>query len=50
MLSGMGLDWEITAMVEIFDGWPEKYDQWFENPIGRLVREYESRLLLEMAV
>ena len=36
-------------MAEIFDGWPEKYDQWFETPIGRLVREYESRLLLEMA-
>ena len=36
-------------MAEIFDEWPEKYDQWFENPIGRLVREYEGRLLLEMA-
>jgi ubiquinone/menaquinone biosynthesis C-methylase UbiE len=36
-------------MARIFDEWPEKYDQWFETPIGRLVREYESRLLLEMA-
>ena len=36
-------------MAEIFDDWPEKYDQWFETPIGGLVREYESRLLLEMA-
>jgi len=36
-------------MAQIFDEWPEKYDQWFENPIGRLVREYEGRLLLEMA-
>ena len=36
-------------MAEIFDDWPEKYDQWFETPIGSLVREYESRLLLEMA-
>jgi ubiquinone/menaquinone biosynthesis C-methylase UbiE len=36
-------------MAEIFDDWPQKYDQWFESPIGRLVREYESRLLLEMA-
>jgi ubiquinone/menaquinone biosynthesis C-methylase UbiE len=35
-------------MAEIFDTWPEKYDQWFESPIGRLVREYEKRLLLEM--
>jgi len=36
-------------MAEIFDDWPEKYDQWFETPTGSLVREYESRLLLEMA-
>lgn len=36
-------------MAEIFDEWPEKYDQWFESPIGRLVRDSESRLLLEMA-
>jgi ubiquinone/menaquinone biosynthesis C-methylase UbiE len=35
-------------MAEIFDDWPEKYDQWFETPIGRLAREYESRLLLEL--
>jgi len=35
-------------MAEIFDDWPEKYDQWFETPIGSLVRQYESRLLLEM--
>jgi ubiquinone/menaquinone biosynthesis C-methylase UbiE len=36
-------------MAEIFDDWPEKYDQWFETPLGSLIREYESRLLLEMA-
>ncbi len=36
-------------MAEIFDEWPEKYDMWFETPIGRLVRQYESRLLIEMA-
>lgn len=35
-------------MAEIFDKWPEKYDEWFETPIGRLVKQYESRLLLEM--
>jgi len=35
-------------MAEIFDEWPEKYDRWFETPIGRLVRLYESRLLIEM--
>jgi ubiquinone/menaquinone biosynthesis C-methylase UbiE len=35
-------------MAEIFDDWPEKYEKWFETPIGRLVRHYESRLLNEM--
>jgi len=35
-------------MTEIFDKWPEKYDLWFEEPIGRLVREVESGLLLKM--
>jgi ubiquinone/menaquinone biosynthesis C-methylase UbiE len=35
-------------MAEIFDDWPERYDEWFETPIGKLVREYESRLLRDM--
>jgi ubiquinone/menaquinone biosynthesis C-methylase UbiE len=35
-------------MAEIFDEWPEKYDQWFETPIGGLVRKYESALIREM--
>ena len=37
-----------TEMAEIFDDWPERYDQWFETPMGRLIREYESKLILEM--
>jgi SAM-dependent methyltransferase len=36
-------------MAEVFDEWPQKYDVWFETSIGRLVRQYESRLLMEMA-
>jgi ubiquinone/menaquinone biosynthesis C-methylase UbiE len=35
-------------MPEIFDEWPERYDQWFQTPIGGLIREYESTLILEM--
>jgi ubiquinone/menaquinone biosynthesis C-methylase UbiE len=35
-------------MVELFDDWPERYDQWFETPIGKLVREYEGRLFRDM--
>jgi ubiquinone/menaquinone biosynthesis C-methylase UbiE len=36
-------------MAEIFDDWPDRYDQWFSTPIGRLVKQYESELLLQMA-
>ena len=35
-------------MAEIFDDWPEKYDQWFETAIGRLIKIYESKLILRM--
>jgi ubiquinone/menaquinone biosynthesis C-methylase UbiE len=35
-------------MAEIFDDWSEKYDQWFETPIGRLIKGYESKLILGM--
>ncbi len=31
----------------LFDGWPEKYDQWFETPIGALVKQYEGEVLWE---
>ena len=33
---------------ELFDQWPEKYNSWFSTPIGRLVKRFESELLLEM--
>lgn len=32
----------------LFDTWTEKYDQWFATPTGRLVKTYESALLLEL--
>jgi ubiquinone/menaquinone biosynthesis C-methylase UbiE len=35
-------------VTEIFDDWPDKYDQWFETPMGELVRVYESGLIQEM--
>jgi ubiquinone/menaquinone biosynthesis C-methylase UbiE len=34
--------------AKIFDDWPERYDQWFETPIGELIKHYESELVLEM--
>jgi len=33
---------------KLFDEWPEKYDQWFETPIGALVKKYENELLLDL--
>ena len=35
-------------MAEIFDDWAEKYDLWFETPLGRLIKGYESKLILRM--
>jgi len=37
-------------MAEIFDDWPDRYDQWFETPIGRVVREAERQLLRDACV
>lgn len=31
---------------QLFDDWPEKYDQWFTTPIGSLTRRYESDLIM----
>jgi ubiquinone/menaquinone biosynthesis C-methylase UbiE len=35
-------------MTQLFDPWPEKYDQWFESPIGRLVKKFEGELIHEL--
>ncbi len=32
----------------LFDGWPERYEAWFATPVGRLVKDTECRLILEM--
>ncbi len=34
--------------VRLFDDWPDKYDRWFESPIGALVKKYENALLLDL--
>jgi ubiquinone/menaquinone biosynthesis C-methylase UbiE len=36
------------GMPKAFDEWPEKYDQWFDTPIGRLIQQYESELAVKM--
>jgi ubiquinone/menaquinone biosynthesis C-methylase UbiE len=35
-------------MAELFDDWPEGYDQWFKTPVGSLVKKYEAELILNL--
>jgi ubiquinone/menaquinone biosynthesis C-methylase UbiE len=32
----------------LFDDWPEAYNQWFTTPIGSLVKKYETDLLMDL--
>ena len=34
--------------TQMFDPWPERYEQWFTTPIGKLIKAYEAELVLEM--
>lgn len=31
----------------LFDNWPDRYDDWFTTPIGKLVKEYEGAVINE---
>jgi len=31
-----------------FDDWPERYDRWFETPVGKAVLKYETALILDL--
>jgi ubiquinone/menaquinone biosynthesis C-methylase UbiE len=33
---------------QLFDDWPDRYDNWFATSIGKLVKAYEAELLLEL--
>jgi ubiquinone/menaquinone biosynthesis C-methylase UbiE len=35
----------MTRNDELFDEWPEKYDQWFTTPLGSLIKRYEGELI-----
>jgi predicted TPR repeat methyltransferase len=35
-------------MAELFDDWPEGYDQWFKTPVGSLVKKCEAELVLDL--
>ena len=39
---------DLTTEGGLFDEWPDRYDKWFETPIGKLVREFEADLLHEL--
>ena len=41
----LGMD---KAKEQLFDQWPEAYDQWFSTPIGSLVKKYEAQLILDL--
>ncbi|MCF8038048.1 MAG: methyltransferase domain-containing protein [Desulfohalobiaceae bacterium] len=32
----------------LFDSWPQRYDRWFETPAGKLIKRYESRVMLDL--
>lgn len=34
------------AAKQLFDDWPDRYDHWFETPVGRAVLRFESELVL----
>ena len=33
---------------KLFDKWPQRYDQWFQTPAGKRVKEYETEVILEL--
>ncbi len=37
-----------TEKPQLFDEWPERYDNWFTTPIGSLVRKYEAELITDL--
>ncbi len=39
---------KLVKKPKIFDKWPQKYDRWFETPIGKLVEQFERELIIQM--
>lgn len=33
---------------QVFDPWSERYDRWFESPIGKVIRSYEAEMIADM--
>lgn len=36
----------VMTESQIFDDWPDRYDRWFETGVGRMVKHYETKLVL----
>ncbi len=34
--------------TQLFNEWPERYDQWFATPIGKLIKEIEGELIHDL--
>jgi ubiquinone/menaquinone biosynthesis C-methylase UbiE len=47
-MRGQGQNHGCVNMTEIFDKWPDRYDLWFETPLGKLIKGYESNLFMRM--
>jgi ubiquinone/menaquinone biosynthesis C-methylase UbiE len=44
---GLGKKGTVTGM-RLFDDWPERYDRWFDTPVGKTVLRYELELVLDL--
>ena len=33
---------------QLFDDWPERYDRWFDTPVGKAVLKYEVALIIDL--
>lgn len=39
---------KLVKEPKIFDEWPERYDRWFETPLGKLIEQFERELIIQM--
>jgi len=36
------------TVKQLFDDWPERYERWFDTPVGKAVLKYEAALVLDL--
>ncbi len=42
------MQYQQNTQSRLFDEWPDRYDEWFQTPVGALVNRYESALLMDL--